>query len=152
MAARVVRRTVTALACTVVIAGAVIGIGPVYAATLSQPPPIPCCGTPPTLSAATAPYGGGHYILISANSSGWVSGGDVYLWYYVVDPSGGQSQTYPVGSCRPSGNYCDASTTYYAGYCAETGVYHVYVWGRETKPSLVSNTADPTFEINTTCQ
>src|SRR5487761_1891112 len=94
----------------------------------SPAPNIPCCGNKDATLTASA-IDEGHYAYISASSSGWISGSNVYLWYYVVDPHGGQSATYPLGSCRPSGGTCNAATTYYAGYCVWTGTYHVYVWG-----------------------
>lgn len=129
----------------------VLATASVEAASIGTPrsTSIPCCGSKDATLTASA-VDEGHYAYISASSSGWNSGSDVYLWYYVVDPAGTQGQTYPLGSCRPSGGACNASTTWYAGYCALLGTYHVYVWGTSNEGQL-SNTADPTFKISTTC-
>ena len=142
-----------ALAIALFIGGGIaLATTPVAAASLglSPSPNIICCGNKDASLTATA-VDEGHYAYISASSSGWISGDDIYLWYYVVDPAGTQSQTYPLGSCRPSGGTCDASTTYYAGYCALKGTYHVYVWGENITSPQGSNTADPTFNITTSC-
>jgi len=148
------RRSVWMISTLVVTvwAAVLLSTGPVYAAALPSPqlPNIVCCGNKDATLTATA-IDNGHYAYISASSSGWISGSYVYLWYYVVDPAGTQSITYPLGSCRPSGGTCSASTTWYAGYCALLGTYHVYVWGTISRGSQVSNTADPTFTINASC-
>ena len=92
------------------------------------------------------------YVLISARSSGWVSGEDVYLWYYILLPSGKRTATDPLGSCRPSGGTCNASTTWYASSYYTHGTFSAEVYGVGDKAGTgtavqSSNTSSSNFSF-----
>ncbi len=135
---------------------------PVAAAGASLSPAAPnvvCCGgggggyPNATVSASAAPYSV-DYGYISATSSGWHAGVNVYLYFYVEYPTGSYSPTYELAYCPSSGGTCNASTSWYAGKCPPSGTYHAFVYGYATQNGVGvqgSNTGEASWGIAVQC-
>jgi len=122
-------------------------------------PNVVCCGgggggyPNATVGASAAPYSV-DYGYISATSSGWHQGVDVYLYFYVEYPTGSYSPTYELDYCPSSGGTCDASTSWSAGKCPPSGTYRAFVYGYATQSGVGvqgSNTAEASWGIAVQC-